>query len=191
PTAGYVTEVLEGRSWHEAIQALLLKPLGMGHTVFTPYDTSIADLARPYKLVGDDLAEQVLPEDTGDRPAGAIVSTVTDLTLWLKARLGKGGLSEAALTALQTPTMAGGLTSGRDKEIQSMGYGLGCQIVSYRGHKVVLHGGNLVGYSSQVMVAPEDGIGVAILTNLHGTALRDTVPLVMLDALLELEPIGW
>ena len=47
-----------------------------------------------------------------------------------------------------------------------MGYGLGRQVESYRGRRIVHHGGNILGYSSDVCIVPGAGIGMAVLTNL-------------------------
>jgi hypothetical protein len=77
------------------------------------------------------------------------------------------------------------------EERQPMGYALGCQVESYRGRRIVRHGGNLIGFSSDVSVVPGTGIGVVILTNLHATALRDALPLMIIDRLLGLEAVPW
>lgn len=191
-TAGYVTEVLAGKPWRDAVRDALLIPLGMKRTVFGARDESISEIATPYKKVDDGYESHELPAGSGDRPAGAIVSTAAELALWLRARLGGGALSDNVLRQLHAPTMIGGAGMlDIYAEVQPMGYALGCQVASYRGRRIVDHGGNLVGYSSQILVAPEDGIGIAVLTNLHGTALRDALPLVLLDALLDLEPLPW
>jgi hypothetical protein len=87
--------------------------------------------------------------------------------------------------------MIGGVGMAAFEERQPMGYALGCPVESYRGRRVVRHGGNLVGFSSDVSVVPGAGIGIVILTNLHGTALRDALPLMIIDRLLGLDPAPW
>ena len=192
-TAGYLTEQLTGQSWPDAMTERLLAPLGMSSTVFDAHDPSIKAIAQPYKTVGEGVERQVLPERSKVGPAGGIVSTCEDMARWLQARLGGAPevLSEAALKDLHTPAMLGGSAGVEFPERQSMGYALGTQVESYRGSRVVFHGGNLVGYSSNVCVVPDAGIGIVILTNLHGTFLRDALPLMLIDQLLGLEPVGW
>jgi CubicO group peptidase (beta-lactamase class C family) len=192
-TAGYLTEVLSGLEWGKALQDKLLKPLGMTATVLSPHDPAVKEMAQPYKAVKGEPQLQQIPEENEAGPAGGVVSTATDMAQWLLARLGKHPdvLPEAALAQLHAPAMIGGVGTLPFEERQPMGYALGCQVESYRGTRVVRHGGNLIGYSSDVTVVPSHGIGIAIFTNLHGTALRDALPLMIIDRLLGHEPAPW
>jgi hypothetical protein len=81
------------------------------------------------------------------------------------------------------PMPAGALVEDGPRPV---GYGLALMIEDYRGHRVVHHGGNIDGFSSQVAVVPDAGVGVAVLTNLHATPLRDALPYLVFDELLGL-----
>jgi hypothetical protein len=112
---------------------------------------------------------------------------------WLLTLLGRGVdgrpqlLSDAVLGVLRAPAMP--LPDGSLLAVgRSVGYGLGVLIEEYRGHRVVQHGGNIDGFSSQVTLIPEAGAAIAVLTNRDGTALRDALPCVIYDRLLGLEP---
>lgn len=192
-TAGHLAEALTGRSWEDAVRDQVLAPLGMHATVLDPLDPSVKELAQPYKEVAGTNTLQRIPEKKSTGPAGGIVSTANDIALWLQARLGARPdvLSAAALAQLHGPAMIGGVGAAVFDERQPMGYALGCQVESYRGTRIVRHGGNLVGFSSDVTVVPSKGIGVAIFTNQHGTMLRDALPLMVVDLLLGLEPTPW
>jgi CubicO group peptidase (beta-lactamase class C family) len=192
-TAGFVTEQVTGMGWGEALQQQLLRPLGMSSTVLSPYDVSVKEMAQPYKDVKGEKELQLIPDKNEAGPAGGIVSTASDMARWLLARLGQQPevLSDEALAQLHGPAMIGGVGAASFDERQPMGYALGCQVESYRGRRIVRHGGNLIGYSSDVSVVPGAGIGIVILTNLHGTSLRDALPLMILDRLLGLEPAPW
>ena len=175
--AGYLTEVLAGMPWHEAVGARLLRPLGMSGTAFSVQDAGIGQLAQPYKAAPGGFARQALPaKATADKagPAGGIVSSVADLAQWLLARLGRRTdvLPASTLDQLHRPAMLGGIAVDRFAEIASLGYGLGCQVESYRGQRIVHHGGNIVGFSSDVCVVPGADIGIAVLTNLDSSYLR-------------------
>ena len=45
------------------------------------------------------------------------------------------------------------------------GYALGLDVRDYRGHKVLTHTGGLPGYVSRVLLVPDIGLGVSVLTN--------------------------
>ncbi|MCW2542878.1 MAG: hypothetical protein JWM40_430 [Frankiales bacterium] len=192
-TAGYLTEVISGQSWDAALRDRLLEPLGMSSTVLSAHDPSIKAIASPYKQVGDGYEKHLLPGESKVLPAGGIVSTIEDMSKWLLARLGAAPdvLSTDALAQLHGPAMIGGVLTASFEERQPMGYALGCQVESYRGRRVVRHGGNLVGFSSDVAVVPGTGIGVVVLTNLHGTYLREALPLLIIDQLLGNDALPW
>jgi CubicO group peptidase (beta-lactamase class C family) len=175
--AGYLTEVLAGMPWHEAVGTHLLRPLGMSDTVFSVQDAGLGQVAQPYKATVGGFARQALPgKATADKagPAGGIVSSVADLAQWLLARLGRRTdvLPGSTLEQLHRPAMLGGIAVDRFAEIASLGYGLGCQVESYRGQRIVHHGGNIPGFSSDVCVVPGADIGIAVLTNLDSSYLR-------------------
>jgi CubicO group peptidase (beta-lactamase class C family) len=195
-TAGFLTEQLTGQRWEDVVRARLLEPLGMKSTVFDARGASGGDYAFPYHLIEGELARQVLPATSELGPPGGMVSNAEDLARWLLARLGKeveGArvLSDAALAQLHTPAMVGGVAMAEFPERQPMGYALGCQVESYRGHRIVRHGGNLVGYSSDVCLAPGLDAAVVVLTNRHSTGLRDALALMLLDRVAGLEPVAW
>lgn len=195
-TAGYLAEHLLGIGWEEAVQQRILDPLGMKSTVFRADEASTSvDYAWPYEDRTGAFVRAEVPQGRG-KPSGGIVSNAEDMARWALARLGievdgTKVLSDATLQEIHTPAMVGRAGSPLSGERQSMGYGLGTQVESYRGHALVRHGGNLVGYSSDVCVAPDAKAAVVVLTNLHGTALRDALPMLVFDRLMGLEPIEW
>jgi CubicO group peptidase (beta-lactamase class C family) len=195
-TAGYLAGTLYGGSYEEAVRQRLLEPLGMGRTNFRVAEVEKdADHSRPYVLTDEDEIKEV-PYAHLDLagPAGCINSCVEELAPWLLTLLGKAVngkpplLSDAVLTELRTPTMPMPAGTGLPSGPRAVGYGLALMIEDYRGHRVVHHGGNIDGFSSQVILIPEAGIGIAVLTNLHATPLRDALPYVLFDELLGLEP---
>ena len=186
--AGHLIEVVTGMSWREAVTTSLLEPLGMTRTAFSAQDPAIGQLAWPYKATSTGFARQALPaRSTSDKagPAGGLVSTIADLAQWLLARLGQRTevLPAAALEEMHRPSMLGGISLDQFDEIASLGYGLGCQVESYRGRRLVHHGGNILGYSSDVCIVPGAGIGMAVLTNLDSSYLRLPLMYGILDQL--------
>jgi CubicO group peptidase (beta-lactamase class C family) len=196
-TAGHLAGRLYGSSYEEAVQHRLLDPLGMKRTNFRVAEVEKdADHSRPYVLTESDEIKEV-PYAHLDLvgPAGCINSCADELAPWLFTLLGKGVdgrpqlLSDAVLGELRAPTMPMPVSATVPSAPKNVGYGLALMIEDYRGHRIVHHGGNIDGFSSQVIVIPEAGLGVAVLTNLHATPLRDALPYVIFDELLGLEPL--
>jgi len=192
--AGHLAGRLHGTSYEDAVQQRLLEPLGMDRTNFRVAEVEKdADRARPYALNDDGIVQEVPYAHLNlAGPAGCINSCVRDLSPWLFTLLGLGVdgrpqlLSDALLDEIRTNAMPRPATQSLSGEA-IVGYGLGVVIDDYRGHRVLHHGGNIDGFSSQVAVIPKEGIGVAVLTNLGGTPLRDVLPYVIVDELLGLD----
>ncbi|MCA1711815.1 MAG: serine hydrolase [Actinobacteria bacterium] len=193
-TVGHLAGRLCGGTYEDAVRQRLLDPLGMKRTNFRVAESeNDPDHSRPYVLTEDGrIIEVPFAHLDLPGPAGCINSCAEELGPWVLTLLGRGVgtneqlLSDAVLEDIRTPAMPlprGNLTLG-----PAVGYGLAAVLEDYRGHRVVHHGGNIDGFSSQVAVIPSAGIGVAVLTNLGATPLRDALPFVVFDELLGLEP---
>lgn len=201
-TAGYLSGKLDGKSWEDVVRARVFTPLGMTTADISVADlTKSADYALPYvKLPNDSLVKVPYRNLDAIAPAGAINANVAEMIRYVTMHLNQGKfegrevISAAAAREMQAPQMvipvpaqpgAGGTDLGHEQ------YGMGFFIGSYRGHKMVHHGGNIDGFSAEVNFLPNDSIGVVILTNLNGTVTRDFLPFMIYDRLLGLPPIDW
>ncbi len=70
-----------------------------------------------------------------------------------------------------------------------MVYGLGWFIETYRGHKLVHHGGSIDGFYALILFMPNDEIGAVVLTNLGSTPLLQIAMGHLLDLMLDLDPV--
>ena len=198
-TAGYLSGELDHSNWEASVRQHVLLPLGMTSTVFNSVDARKSpDFARPYRMnYKTEEVKKIEFADWGDvGPAGAINSNIDDLSRYLLFHLDKGKLDGKQLLSannvaqMQTPQM---LIQGTPhyKELGENGYGMGFFISSYRGHKMVEHGGNLDGFALNLSFLPNDGIGVVVLTNLDGTSVRDFLPYNVFDRLLAIDQPPW
>jgi len=192
--AGLLIERFSGQSYAAFIRARLTDRLGM--TVgFTLDDLEAsADAARPYMMDEDTrLPAMRLPIRT--IAAGAINTSVADLANWMRLHLGKGEfkgerLAPAALIdALHAPRVH--YTEPRSAEFGEAHYGLGFRCQSYRGDRLVFHGGGWPGWGTQMTLVPDFGIGVAVLTNRSPSEVTTTLTWHVIDRLRGREPIDW
>jgi CubicO group peptidase (beta-lactamase class C family) len=198
-TAGYLIEVVTGMTWEEYVSTRLLKPLGMDDTNFSVGDmTRGANFSKPHERRGESVIEIPFRVIDQTGPAGSINSSTTDMINWLRVNLSKGKfgdsevISPATVRRMQSPQMVtGGFGGGMDSEIKSFAYGLGLMVGEYRGHRLIQHGGGIDGFLTEFMFAPDDGIGVVVLTNSTSSSLGPVISYRVLDELLELEPIDW
>jgi hypothetical protein len=197
-TAGYLAGALAGSDWETALRERILDRLGMKRTTLGRTSAfATGDAATPYDdITGTNVAVPLIG-DGSVGPAGGIWCDAAEMASWVLARLevplpdGSLLLSGNALRELHAPAMVKPPGPMDLPGIQSMGYGLAADVQSYRGHRLVHHGGNLHGFCSDVYLAPEDGHAVVVLANAHGSGIRTALPLLVLDQLLGLEPEPW
>lgn len=193
-TAGHLLGVLTGGDWTDVVQERLLDPLGMTATCF---DRAVAEKTGDLAVGYSDAGPVPLRSDGRRGPAGGILSNADDMARWVLARLGRPTadgarvLSDAALRELHTPSMVEPTGFAAFPEIVKTGYAFAASTFGYRGLRVVHHGGNIDGFASDVLLAPDEGHAVVVLSNATGSGVRDALPLAVLDRLAGLDPLPW
>ncbi|MGV9003559.1 serine hydrolase [Flavobacterium sp.] len=172
--SGHIINLIEGKTWEQYVQEKILNPLQMTNTVFSINDmTKQADVFVPYNEKRDtnNLYKLDYLSDTDALgPAGSIISNIKDLSHWLAALMNKGMyegkqvIPAAVVKATMEPSIAlsNSFAEQGYTEIVNPIYGMGRQSMSYRGHQLVLHGGDLNGIHSQISYMPQDEIGVIV-----------------------------
>jgi hypothetical protein len=134
-------------------------------------------------------------------PAGAINSSVQDLSRWVIALInggrvdGRQVIPEAVLRETMTPSIAmrnAALEARGWGENLNQRYGMGRWVSSYRGHLLAVHGGDLPGFHSQVSIMPTDSIGVIVLViGDHAAPLYNGLTYHIYERLLGLSLTPW
>jgi CubicO group peptidase (beta-lactamase class C family) len=118
------------------------------------------------------------------RPAGAAWSTVRDILAYVAMELAEGALpggkryvSSEALLARRAPQVP----IGKDET-----YGMGLMVDRKYGTPVVHHGGDVIGFHSDMIWLPEHGVGAVILTNSDpGSIVRSHFRRKLLEVLFD------
>ncbi|MBV8587479.1 MAG: serine hydrolase [Verrucomicrobia bacterium] len=202
---GYIIELRSGKTWEDFVQDRIFKPLQMSSTVFSSAAMEKSpDFAVPYTERRDSSELYRIPtyDDAQNAgPAASIISNVDDLSHWVIALLddGKFGgqqvLPAAVLTQTLTPAI-GLPNTDLDQfgytEILNPIYGLGRATISYRGHLLALHGGDLEGFHSQVSTMPQDHIGAIVLViGNHCQPLANVITYNLYERLLNMDRTPW
>ncbi len=160
--AGEACGAAAGTSFTGALRERLLEPLGL---VATGFDEPPG--AAPGHVQAGRTGQRFAGSPhypVSRRPSGGLWSTVGDLLRFAEHQLGgPGPLSEARLAALREP------------QAEALGgrYCLGCwQRDLVGGRLAVDHEGSVGGYQSLLLLLPEDGTALTVLTNSwRGSAL--------------------
>jgi CubicO group peptidase (beta-lactamase class C family) len=164
-----------------AMRQRLLDPLGMDRSTFILDEVLADDYAQPHAL---DLTGAYHPASLEDderyvltvAPAGALWSSATEMASYVQMELA-GGIAPGGsrvvsgenLEATWQPQVVMPTLAGPDvpPEMATMaqGYALGWVVGDYHGQRLLSHSGGTFGFSAQVALHPDAGLGLVILTN--------------------------
>ena len=156
---GTIVKRVSGQSLRDFADARIFKPLGMTRTHFhDDYTMLVPGRTSAYEPVrGNGAHWRVGIPNFDTYGATSLYTTVGDLLKW-EANLDHPIVGDRALYArMETPTL---LTTG-----DTSFYGFGLAIGSYRGARVIEHGGADAGYRSYVGRFPDKGVAIAITCN--------------------------
>ncbi len=195
--AGQVVAHNSGKSWDDYLREQIFLPLGMTHTNTTPNDFRPgANWASPHALIDGKL--QIVPRTNLDNAAaaGAINSSVADMSRWLLLQLNRGAIPSSSnrvfsekssyeMWSEQTPTPIHSSHEQLRPLVPNLsGYGLGWALRDYKGRKLIGHNGGLAGYVSRVLLVPQENLGIVILTNAEQDLAYESVLYHILDSYL-------
>ena len=180
-----------GAAYDKAMQEQVFGPLGMTATTFDYAHALRGNHAMPHSPDIDGKPAKALMEMNYSaipvRPAGAAWSNIRDMLRYVQMELadgklpgGKTYIAKEPLLARRAPQVA----IGKD-----VTYGMGLMVDSRYGIPVVHHGGDLIGYHSDMIWLPEQGVGAVILTNGDpGSMIRDLFRRKLLEVLFDGHP---
>ncbi|NVK48137.1 MAG: serine hydrolase [Cyclobacteriaceae bacterium] len=198
---GEIGARLTGKSWEENVQEFFFDKLGMTRSNFTISDLEKdADKSFGYSV---DLEGETTRMDYYDiaamGPAGAINSSVTEMSNWLITWINGGkfkgeeiipiGYVKEAMSSHMV--VSDGSPTKEHPDAHFSNYGYGWFLSSYRGHYRAEHGGNIDGFSASASFFPTDSLGIMVLTNQNGSSLPGVVRNMVADRMLNLEPSDW
>jgi CubicO group peptidase (beta-lactamase class C family) len=199
--AGELAERVGGHSWDDQVRDRIFTPLGMTRASTTPRDLEKSDdFSRTYGLVDGKVAR--IPVNIIDNagPAGSIVASIEDMLKYVQFHIDSGRvggrqlMSARSETRMTTPVVPAPGLEGDFAELEPTTYALGLAVTSFRGHRLVIHGGGIDGFISQMSWLPRERIGIVVLTNYSGTGdtpIPTFITYQLYDMLLGLPPIDW
>ncbi len=173
---GQVLSRLTDQSFVEYVTKNILMPLGMTRSYFdqSPYYLE-RNVSASYVRAGDQLTEQPFDFDSGITTSNSgLKAPMVDMEKYLRFLIGdaanavyaqvleRSSLEEAWQGIL--PVTEGGTETGPYVEGQPK-MGLGYFTIDVQGHRYVYHDGDQGGFSSEMMIDPERGVGSLLMVN--------------------------
>jgi CubicO group peptidase (beta-lactamase class C family) len=193
-TAGQIIQSVTQRSWESYVKDNILAPLGMGNTLpLTKQMLTAFNRSAAHTLVDGRLTAIPYCQIDALAPAGAISSSVNDMSKWVMCLLNDGKVGNrqvipaAAIEATRQPQdVVGSTTTLNNGETDYELYGLGWFLQDYAGHRIVMHTGGVNGFVSSVTLVPQEHLGIIVLTNTDANNFYDAIKWDIMDAYFKL-----
>ncbi|MFC7641197.1 serine hydrolase domain-containing protein [Streptosporangium lutulentum] len=166
--AGRVIEEVTGLTYERAVASLVLEPLGLSHSFFTPGDVMTRRFA-----VGHNPGEDGTPSVArlwkrwrGNNPGGGLMSSVADQIRWARFHLGDGRAEsgERVLPAEALHRMKQRTVELRGSTLGDA-FGICWFLRGVDGVRTVGHGGSANGQFAELLTVPERDFAVVSLSN--------------------------
>jgi CubicO group peptidase (beta-lactamase class C family) len=180
-----------GKAYDQAMQAEVFGPLGMSATTFDYAKALRGNHAMPASPDPDGKQAAAVMEINYSaipvRPAGAAWSNVKDMLKYVQMEIAQGMLPGGKKYISKEPLLERRVAQvpiGKDAT-----YGMGLIVDTTYGIPVVHHGGDLIGFHSDMIWLPEHDVGAVILTNGDpGYQIRDFFRRKLLEVLFDGKP---
>lgn len=190
-TASEVIPKITGRPWFVYLTESILMPLGMSRTLPLSQDLPLTlNRTVPHTIVEGRLTPIPYPQLDNLAPGLSISSSINDMCNWAKVLLNNGKIGarqiipEAAIKATQTSQDV--VTNQAIPTPDNERFGMGWFLKDYAGRQLVTRNGRISGYSSSVTLAPQERLGIVVLTNTDKNELHEALRWQILDAYFNL-----
>jgi CubicO group peptidase (beta-lactamase class C family) len=169
---GAIIEKVSGLRYADFIQQRIFTPLGMTHSTYDYTQRIVPGRVAGYTGGKDGYLNAEYLSMSHPYAAGALLSSVDDLTKW-----------DAALYTdklVKQRTLQRAWQGAKLPDGEETGYGYGFALANYAGHPIVQHNGGINGFATHSLRLPQDKVFIAILTNC------DSCPVSLIDLIFNL-----
>jgi CubicO group peptidase (beta-lactamase class C family) len=178
--AGVIVEKVSGMPLLQFLNQRIFSPLGIGSVADTNENKLPASDPSGYFRYAIGPLHPAPKEAKGWMfAAGELAMTAEDLAKWDISMIHQTVLKPASYREMETEAL---LKNGVGTR-----YGLGVQVMSLGGHRVLEHGGEVSGFTAENIVMPEDGIAVVVLTNQDASEAASEIESQVRTAILQAE----
>jgi CubicO group peptidase (beta-lactamase class C family) len=199
--AGKVIEQVSGTTWADYLTKNIFTPLGMNQTKALHSWITSKNVAMPHFMIDGKVEEIIKDTVDGVPAAGAVNSTIDDITKWMQCMIDSskynGGrlVSEKTWMTLLKPqtfvTEEGFYPTAQITKPHFTTYAMGWFQQDYKGEKLNFHTGSLAGEIAIHGQIPDKKTGVYIFANLDHAEARHALMFKALDVYALGETKDW
>jgi beta-lactamase class C len=173
-----------GKKYGDLIEKNIFRPLRMRNASVGAgvFESKHQNVAMPHIWDGSHFV--ALMPNTGYYnllPAAGVNASIIDMCKWMIALMGykQNVLNKDILKKIETPLIETPLKRSYTQSwgrIEKKEYSLGWRIYTYKGHKIIYHGGFVTGYKAEIAFCPDEKIGLVFLENSPNQLASKSVP---------------
>ncbi|MDP4282050.1 MAG: serine hydrolase domain-containing protein [Bacteroidota bacterium] len=180
--AGYLAEEATGKDFSMLADSFIFRPLGMKSSGFLIPDSLKPFLTKGYLNIGK--IQKEFPFDyLRDYPSGQMVTTATDFARFMICHLNEGNYQGTSILS-QEAVRDMHLVHFTQNPVLSKAMGWGFEIDTLKGNVYLVKGGGYPGTSTFLALAPDNGIGVFIATNIASGGFTPGTAFHVLDHMI-------
>jgi CubicO group peptidase (beta-lactamase class C family) len=163
---GALVERVSGVSLEDYFETRIFSLLRMNNSTLRPEAAAVKDRADGHQLLLGKVVTRNTPVYRSVAPAGWVMSSAEDMAKWLALNLNNGKIDGKQVIASELIEMmhTAGVECIRDGE--KTGYGMGWFVDKTEdGNPVVWHGGDTTNFLAEMILLPEEKLGIATLVN--------------------------
>jgi CubicO group peptidase (beta-lactamase class C family) len=176
--AGLLVEDVTRTPFEDYLARHIWQPLGMARTFITVPDSLARSLATAYE-VDNGTATAVPHELYQTPPTSSIVSTAPDMARFMIAHLQGGRYERGRILSDSAVELMHRQHSTMHPRIPGWAYGF--QLDDANGRRILEHGGDIGGFSSLLVLLPDEGAGFFVAHHVEGANLRFDLKKRILD----------
>ena len=191
---GDVIAKVSGRPFELYMKEQLLLPSGMPESTFLLSQIPSELLAVPHLRAPEMIASPFYPYHRGDAPASSLHTNIQEMGNWMRMCLRRGCLDEREIVRPATFDLMGKPVVKRGWPPFYEEMGLGWNVGHYQGEKTLSHGGFGAGWTDQLVLLPESGRGLAILSLDESYSIfriRQAILDVLYDQEPQIDTVSW
>ena len=158
---GLIVQAVSGIPYEEYVQSEIFAPLEMSHSAAALSDREVKDIATGYRYWLFWPVAFDAPYPRRMTPAGFLISTAEDMSHYLIAQLNGGTYNNQQILSLKgiDTLHAPGPTSS---------YAMGWEVRGQSGARKINHAGDTSNFHSNMLLLPDQQIGIVTLINVNG-----------------------
>ena len=162
--AGYIVERVSGEPFADYAEKHILVPLGMTSSTFRePLGAPMANrMATGYKLIDGRFVAQPVEYLAPVMPAGSLTASGPDVARFMLALINDGALGKARIASRASIALLESNSLANAPDLPPMAHGF--LVYRQQNPRLVGHAGKTIGFSSDLIYAPDRGIGFFVST---------------------------